>query len=137
VTLELETLHAEVARKNIDRAGLGPFVNILVGPATESLQDLINGYAEPFDFIFIDADKEGYPKYLELSLQLSRPGTVIVADNVVRDGEVADSTSTDERVVGVRAFLEMAAANDRIEVTAIQTVGSKGYDGFALLVVTR
>ena len=137
VTLELETLHAEVARKNIDRAGLGPFVNILVGPATESLQDLINGYAEPFDFIFIDADKEGYPKYLELSLLLSRPGTVIVADNVVRDGEVADSTSTDERVVGVRAFLEMAAANDRIEVTAIQTVGSKGYDGFALLVVTR
>jgi predicted O-methyltransferase YrrM len=137
VTLELETLHAEVARKNIDRAGLGPLVDILVGPATESLKALIDGDAEPFDFIFIDADKEGYPKYLELSLLLSRPGTVIVADNVVRDGKVADSTSTDERVKGVRAFLEMAAANDRIEGTAIQTVGSKGYDGFALLVVTR
>lgn len=137
VTLELESLHAEVARKNIDRAGLGQLVEIRVGPATMSLQDLINGDAEPFDFIFIDADKEGYPKYLELSLQLSRPGTVIVADNVVRDGEVADSRSTDERVQGVRAFLEMAAASDRIDGTAIQTVGSKGYDGFALLVVTR
>ena len=92
---------------------------------------------EPFDFIFIDADKEGYPKYLELTLQLSRPGTVIVADNVVRAGEVVNASSTDERVQGVRAFLEMAAANDRIDGTAIQTVGSKGYDGFALLVVTR
>jgi predicted O-methyltransferase YrrM len=137
VTLELEPLHAEVARKNIDRAKLGALVDIRVGPANKSLQDLIDGDAEPFDFIFIDADKEGYPKYLELSLQLSRPGTVIVADNVVRDGEVTNSTSTDERVQGVRAFLEMAAATDRIEGTAIQTVGSKGYDGFALLVVTR
>lgn len=137
VTLELEPLHAEVARKNIDRAGLGPLVDIRVGPANKSLQDLIDEDSEPFDFIFIDADKEGYPKYLELSLDLSRPGTVIVADNVVRDGEVANSTSTGERVQGVRAFLEMAAANDRIEGTAIQTVGSKGYDGFALLVVTR
>ncbi len=137
VTLELEPVHAEVARKNIDRAGLGTLVDIRVGPATTSLEDLIDGDTEPFDFIFIDADKEGYPKYLELSLQLSRPGTVIVADNVVRDGEVANSTSTDERVQGVRAFLEMAAANDRTEGTAIQTVGSKGYDGFALLVVTR
>jgi predicted O-methyltransferase YrrM len=137
VTLELEPLHAEVARKNIDRAKLGALVDIRVGPANQSLQDLIDGDAEPFDFIFIDADKEGYPKYLELSLHLSRPGTVIVADNVVREGEVANSTSTDERVQGVRAFLEMAAATDRIEGTAIQTVGSKGYDGFALLVVTR
>ena len=137
VTLELEPLHAEVARKNIDRAGLGALVDIRVGPATTSLQELIDGDAEPFDFIFIDADKEGYPKYLELSLRLSRPGTVIVADNVVRDGEIANSTSTDERVQGVRAFLEMAVANDRIEGTAIQTVGNKGYDGFALLFVTR
>jgi predicted O-methyltransferase YrrM len=137
VTLELESLHAEVARENIDRAGLGLLVDIRVGPATKLLQDLIDEDAAPFDFIFIDADKEGYPKYLELSLQLSRPGTVIVADNVVRDGEVADSTSTDERVQGVRAFLEMAAADDRIEGTAVQTVGSKGYDGFALLVVSR
>jgi len=137
VTLELEPVHAEVARENIDRAGLGALVDIRVGPAATTLQDLIDGDTEPFDFIFIDADKEGYPKYLELSLHLSRPGTVIVADNVVRDGEIANSTSTDERVQGVRAFLGMAAANDRIEGTAIQTVGSKGYDGFALLVVIQ
>lgn len=137
VTLELESLHAEVAHKNIDGAGLGALVDIRVGPATASLQDLIDEDAEPFDFIFIDADKEGYPKYLELSLQLCRTGTVIVADNVVRDGEVANATSTDERVKGVRTFLEMVAADDRIEGTAVQTVGSKGYDGFALLVVTR
>jgi predicted O-methyltransferase YrrM len=136
VTLELEPMHAEVARKNIDGAGLGTLVDIRVGPASSSLQHLIDDGAEPFDFIFIDADKEGYPKYFELSLQLARPGTVIVADNVVRDGEVVNPSSPDERVQGVRAFLELAAANDRIEGTAVQTVGSKGYDGFALFVVT-
>jgi predicted O-methyltransferase YrrM len=137
VTLELEPVHAEVARQNIDGAGLGHLVDIRVGPAAKSLQELIEAGVEPFDFVFIDADKEGYPTYLELTLQLSRPGTVIVADNVVRDGEIADATSSDERVRGVRVFLEMAAASDRLEGTAIQTVGSKGYDGFALLVVVR
>lgn len=137
VTLELESMHAEVARRNLDRAGLGPLVDIRVGPATKSLQDLIGEHAEPFDFIFIDADKEGYPRYLELTLQLSRPGTVIVADNVVRDGEVTNPSSTDERVQGVREFLSMAAASDRIDGTAVQTVGSKGYDGFALFIVTE
>ena len=137
VTLELEPVHAEVARKNIDRAGLGQVVEIRVGPAARSLQDLIDENVEPFDFIFIDADKEGYPKYLELSMQLSRPGTVIVADNVVRDGEIANTKSSDERVLGARTFLVQAAADDRLEGTAVQTVGSKGYDGFALLVVTR
>jgi predicted O-methyltransferase YrrM len=137
VTLELESMHADVARKNIERAGLGPVVDIRVGPAAASLQALIDEDVEPFDFIFIDADKEGYPKYLEFTLQLSRPGTVIVADNVVRAGEVVNASSTDERVQGVREFLAMAAASDRIDGTAVQTVGSKGYDGFALLVVTR
>jgi predicted O-methyltransferase YrrM len=137
VTLELEQRHAEVARTNIERAGLGSLVDIRVGPAAQSLRDLVDEGAEPFDFIFIDADKESYPTYLELSLALSRPGTVMVADNVVRDGEVANATSTDERVKGTRAFLELAGANDRIEATAVQTVGSKGYDGFALLLVTR
>jgi predicted O-methyltransferase YrrM len=137
VTLELEPHHAEVARSNIARAGLGAVVDVRVGPAAKSLQDLIEEGTEPFDFIFIDADKESYPKYFELSLQLSRPGTVMVADNVVRGGEVVDPTSSDERVQGTRAFLEMVAANDRVEGTAIQTVGSKGYDGFALLLVTR
>ncbi len=136
VSLELESHHAEVARMNIDQAGLGNLVDIRVGLATDSLRQLIDEDAEPFDFIFIDADKEGYPEYLELSLQLSRSGTVIVADNVVRDGEITNAMSTDERVKGVRAFLELAATNDRIDGTAIQTVGSKGYDGFALLVVT-
>lgn len=137
VTLELEPVHAEVARKNIDRAGLGQVVDIRVGPASRSLQDLIDEKVEPFDFIFIDADKEGYPQYLELSMQLSRAGTVIVADNVVRDGEIVNTKSSDERVQGARTFLEQAAADDRLEGTAVQTVGSKGYDGFALLVVTR
>jgi len=137
VTLELEPVHAEVARKNIDRAGLGHVVDIQVGPAAKSLQDLVDAHVEPFDFIFIDADKEGYPKYLELSLRLSRPGTVIVADNVVRDGEIVNADSTDERVRGAQTFLELAAADDRVEGTAVQTVGSKGYDGFALLVVSN
>lgn len=137
VTLELEPVHADVARKNLERAGVGHLVDIKVGPATSSLENLIAGDAEPFDFIFIDADKESYPRYLELSLRLSRPGTVIVADNVVRDGEIVNPKSTDERVKGVRSFLELAAGDERIEGTAIQTVGSKGYDGFALFVVTR
>jgi predicted O-methyltransferase YrrM len=136
VTLELVPRHAEVARTNIDRAGLGGSVDIRVGPAAASLQGLIDEGVEPFDFIFIDADKESYPTYFELSLQLSRAGTVMVADNVVRDGEVVNSKSSDERVHGTRAFLELVAANDRVEGTAIQTVGSKGYDGFALLLVT-
>jgi predicted O-methyltransferase YrrM len=137
VTLELEPRHAEVARSNIDRAGLGAAVDIRVGPAAKSLQDLIEEGTEPFDFIFIDADKESYPTYFELSLQLSRAGTVMVADNVVRGGEVVDPTSSDERVQGTRTFVEAVAANDRVEGTAIQTVGSKGYDGFALLLVTH
>ncbi|HEY5110832.1 MAG TPA: O-methyltransferase [Acidimicrobiales bacterium] len=137
VTLELEPVHAEVARRNLERAGLGHLVDVRVGPATDSLQDLIDEEVQSFDFIFIDADKENYPQYLELSLRLSRPGTVIVADNVVRDGEIVNTDSSDERVRGVRRFLELAAGDDRIEGTAIQTVGSKGYDGFALLVVTQ
>jgi predicted O-methyltransferase YrrM len=136
VTLELEPVHAEVARKNIDRAKLGHLVDIRVGPATNSLEALIDEGVEPFDFIFIDANKDGYPEYLELSLRLSRPGTVIVADNVVRSGEVVNSNSSDELIKGVRKFLEQASADDRIEGTAVQTVGSKGYDGFAFLIVT-
>jgi predicted O-methyltransferase YrrM len=135
ITLELEPAHARVARANLDRAGLEELVDIRVGPATESLRSMVADEEEPFDFIFIDADKEGYPEYLELSLALTRFGTVIVADNIVRDGEVANLESTDERVRGVRLFLELAAADPRVSATAIQTVGSKGYDGFALLLV--
>jgi predicted O-methyltransferase YrrM len=135
ITLELEDKHALVARANIERAGLGDVVTVRVGPAADSLRSLVAQEEETFDFIFIDADKEGYPEYLELSLALAHPGTLIVADNVVRDGEVANPDSTDERVRGVRLFLELAAADPRVSATAVQTVGSKGYDGFALLLV--
>lgn len=135
VTLELEPHHAKVARANLDRSGLGSLVEIRVGPGPASLQQLIDEGAAPFDFIFIDADKEGYPEYLELSLRLSRVGTVIVADNVVRNGDVANPQSRDPRVQGVRTFLDRAAADVRLDGTAVQTVGAKGYDGFALFVV--
>jgi predicted O-methyltransferase YrrM len=135
ITLELEPAHARVARANLDRAGLEELVDIRVGPAKESLRSMVADEEEPLDFIFIDADKEGYPEYLELSLALAHVGTVIVADNIVRDGQVANLDNSDERVRGVRLFLELAAADPRVSATAIQTVGSKGYDGFALLVV--
>jgi predicted O-methyltransferase YrrM len=135
ITLELEDKHARVARANIERAGLGDVVAIRVGPAAESLRSLVVEQVDTFDFIFIDADKEGYPEYLELSLALSHAGTLIVADNVVRNGEVTNPDSTDPRVQGVRLFLELVAADPRVSATAIQTVGSKGYDGFALLLV--
>lgn len=136
ISLELEPRHAEVARRNLERAGLSSRVEIRVGPAPASMRQLIDEGVEPFDFIFIDADKEGYPEYLELSFPLSRSGTVIVADNVVRKGEVANPQSTDPRVQGVRSFLELAAADQRLRGTAVQTVGSKGYDGFALAILT-
>jgi len=137
ITLELEEFNAGVARANIERAGFGAIVEVRVGRAAASLRALIDEGAKPFDFIFIDADKEGYSEYLELSLQLSRLGTVIVADNVVRDGEVLDPTSSDERIQGIRRFLQSVAGERRVEATAVQTVGSKGYDGFALLRVVR
>jgi predicted O-methyltransferase YrrM len=137
VTLELEEFNAGVARGNIERAGFGDLVEIRVGPAAQSLHALIDEGAKPFDFIFIDANKEGYSEYFELSLQLSRLGTVIVADNVVRDGEILDPKNSDERIQGIRSFLELVAGERRVEATAVQTVGSKGYDGFALLRVVR
>ncbi|MHB8378386.1 MAG: O-methyltransferase [Acidimicrobiales bacterium] len=137
ISLELESKHADVARSNIDRAGLGALVEIRVGPAASSLRDMIGEEVEPFDFIFIDADKEGYPEYLVLALELSRVGTVIIADNVVRAGEIIDPHTEDERVRAVRTFLEHVALEDRVEATTVQTVGSKGYDGFAMLLVTK
>ena len=135
VTLELEPHHADVARINIDRAGLGSLVEILTGPAAESLRSLIDDGVEPFDFVFIDADKEGYAEYFSLTLKLSRPGTVIVADNVVREGGVIDPHNADSRVIGIRKFLDTVKGDQRVSGTAVQTVGSKGYDGFALFVV--
>lgn len=135
VSLEVNADYAELARSNIDRAGCGHVVDIRVGPAADTMRSMISSGEGPFDFVFIDADKAGYPDYLPLSLELSRPGTVIVADNVVRDGAVLDPDTTDANIRGVQRFLELAAAEPRVDATAIQTVGSKGYDGFALLLV--
>jgi len=137
VSLELEQKHASIARDNLARAGFTlPVVEIRVGPAIESLRSLVAEGGDPFDFIFIDADKAGYPAYLEMALALARPGTLIVADNVVREGAVTDGDSADPNVKGVRRYLEMAAAEPRLVSTAIQTVGVKGYDGLAVALVT-
>ena len=135
VTAELQPHHAEVARANLERAGLADRVEVRVGPAAQTLRALAREGAEPFDLVFIDADKSGYAEYFALVLDLVRVGAVIVADNVVRDGEVADATSADEAVRGVRRFLERVGREPRVEATAIQTVGVKGYDGFAFVVV--
>lgn len=136
VTLEIDHNYAEVARRNVDRAGLGDLVEVRVGPAQETLQALIAEGPDPFDLIFIDADKQSYPEYLDWSLQLSRPGTLIVADNVVRDGGVLDASSDDANIQGVRRFNELLARDPRVVATAIQTVGVKGHDGFAIALVT-
>jgi predicted O-methyltransferase YrrM len=130
-TLEIDPKHAEVARSNLARAGLAARVEVKVGPAIQTLPTL----AGPFDFIFIDADKPSNPDYLAWALRLSRPGSVIVVDNVVRGGRVADASSRDPNVVGVRRLVDLLAAEPRLTSTAIQTVGLKGYDGFTLSVV--
>jgi predicted O-methyltransferase YrrM len=135
ITLEAEPRHAEVARANLARAGLADIAEVRVGPAQDTLPQLHAAGEGPFDLIFIDADKAGYPGYLSWSLRLSRPGTMIIADNVVRGGDVADSASRDVNVQGVRRFIEAMAAEPRVSATVVQTVGSKGYDGFALAVV--
>jgi predicted O-methyltransferase YrrM len=135
VSLELDPRHAEVAYANLKNAGALDRVQIRVGRALDSLQSLVAAGAAPFDFIFIDADKAGYPDYLSWSLKLARTGTIIVADNVVRDGEVIDPACPDPNVQGVRRFTDLVAAEPRLRTTVLQTVGSKGYDGFALSVV--
>lgn len=135
VTLEANPAFAEVARRNVERAGVGDAVEIVVGQAVESLAALHAGGRGPFDFVFIDADKQSNPDYLRWSLSLARPGTVIVADNVVRDGHVLDPGSTDPCVVGIRRFVELVAATPRLRASAVQTLGSKGWDGFVLAVV--
>ena len=132
VTLEAEPRHAEVAKANIERAGFAPMVEIKLGAAADTLDAMVKEGVRPFDFIFIDADKPGYPAYLDFALKLSWPGSVIVADNMVRQGAVADAGSSDESVKAVRVFNEKVAADKRLTATAIQTVGAKGYDGFVL-----
>ena len=135
ITLDFDPKHAEVARGNIKNAGLDGLVEQRLGRAAETLAGFVAAGEEPFDFIFIDADKESYPEYLEWSLKLSRPGTMIVADNVVRAGQVSDPASKDPLVQGVRRFLDRLAAEPRISATVIQMVGSKGHDGLAIALV--
>ncbi|KWA64531.1 methyltransferase [Burkholderia ubonensis] len=135
VTLELNPEHAKVATRNIARAGFADVVSVVVGSAKDSLAQLVEAGTEPFDFIFIDADKESNAVYLEAALKLSRPGTVIVVDNVVRRGRVADPDNQDPDVVGVRDGFRFIAAEPRLTTTAVQTVGLKGWDGFAISIV--
>jgi predicted O-methyltransferase YrrM len=135
ITLEADPTHARVARANLARAGLDAVVEVREGRAAETMPRLVAEGADPFDLIFIDADKPGYADYLEWALELSRPGTLIVADTVVRKGEVADDASDDPNVLGARRFNARLAAEPRVRATVVQTVGSKGYDGFAFAVV--
>lgn len=135
VSLELDEKHARIAGANVERAGLAGRVEIRVGPASRSLPQLAAEHAGPFDFVFIDADKENIPAYFDWAVKLSRPRALIVTDNVVRDGAVADPDTSDPRVLGVRAFHEMLRGRRDVESTTIQTVGVKGYDGFNLAVV--
>lgn len=131
-TLELEPHHAEVARRNVELAGLADVVDIRVGPAAQSAAQLVAEGVAPFDLVFIDADKPSNEDYLRLALHLTRPGAVIVVDNVVRRGEVSDGASTDPRVQGSRAVIDLVANHPSLEATVLQTVGAKGYDGFML-----
>jgi predicted O-methyltransferase YrrM len=137
VTLEIDPRHAKIARANLKAAGVLDRVDVRVGAANDLLRDLHANGAAPFDFIFIDADKKSMPEYLDWSLKLSRPGAIIVADNVVRDGKVIDADSADPDIQGVRRMTEMMAAEPRLRATAIQTVGARGYDGVAMAVVVR
>ena len=135
VTLEIDATHAEVARANIAHAGLSQRVQLRLGPALDTLAQLAAERAGPFDLTFIDADKPNIPAYFKWALQLSRPGSLIVVDNVVREGAVVDARSRDGAVQGVRKLNELIAGEPRVAATALQTVGSKGYDGFAVALV--
>ncbi|MFI8275821.1 O-methyltransferase [Streptomyces sp. NPDC085929] len=134
VTLEVDEHCADVAAANIARAGLDEVVDIRRGRAVDLLPELKD--QAPFDLVFIDADKPSNPEYLKWALELTRPGSVIIGDNVVRDGAVVDPDSADPRVQGVRRFIELIAEHPRLTATALQTVGSKGYDGLVLALVT-
>lgn len=136
ISLEFSPAHAEIAGKNIQNAGLSDRVEIRVGAALDSLPLLEKENVAPFDFIFIDADKSNNPSYLQWAIKLSRPGTLIIVDNVVRDGAVADSASTDPSIQGTRKMFEIMSREPRLSATALQTVGAKGYDGFAMALVT-
>lgn len=135
ITLEADPKHAEVARSNIARAGLAEVVEIRLGRALDTLPKLAAEGGDPFDLVFIDADKPSNPDYFKWALQLSRPGSLILIDNVVRDGNVIDAASDDPDVQGTRRLIDLLAAEPRISATAIQTAGVKGYDGLAIALV--
>ena len=135
ITLEADEKHAAVARANIARAGLDDVVEIRIGIALESLPAIAAESRSPFDFIFIDADKVNTPEYFAWALRMSRPGSLIVVDNVVRDGAVADAATPDPSVQGMRRFFDVLKRERRVTATAVQTVGAKGYDGFAVVLV--
>jgi predicted O-methyltransferase YrrM len=135
ISLELDSRHAEVARSNIARAGLADIAEVRVGPALESLPKLAADGEGPFDLVFIDADKPNNPGYFEWAVKLTKPGSLIIIDNVVRNGAVIDADSTASHIVGTRKVHDLIAAEPRVSATAIQTVGSKGYDGFTLALV--
>ncbi|MFC9328577.1 O-methyltransferase [Kitasatospora sp. NPDC057015] len=132
ITLEIDPKHAEVARANLERAGLGKIAEVRLGRAADSLAELEREGVEPFDLVFIDADKPSNPEYFARALRLTRPGSLIIVDNVVRGGAVADARSADPSVVGTRRLHDLIAAEPRVSATSVQTVGAKGYDGFAL-----
>lgn len=137
ITLESNPKHAEVAQSNLERAGLSDKVEIRLGNALDSLEQLGTEERDPFDLIFIDADKQNNPEYLKWALKLSQKGSLIIGDNVVRGGAVTDQSSTDPNIIGVRQFYELIAAEPRLNATAIQTVGSKGYDGLCVALVIK
>lgn len=130
LTLELEPHHAEVARANLERAGVSDKVDIRVGPAAASLAAMTGD--APFDFVFIDADKQSGAHYVAEAIRLGRPGTTIIVDNVVREGGILDADSGDERIDGTRTLFDMISADPRLDATAVQTVGAKKWDGFIL-----
>jgi predicted O-methyltransferase YrrM len=136
ISLEIDPKHADVARKNVDRAGLSSVVEIRLGAAIESLPKLAEEGLEPFDMVFIDADKASTLAYLEWAFKLTKPGSLIIIDNVVRNGAVSDAATTDPNVLGIRKALAALADDPRAITTALQTVGSKGYDGLAIALVT-
>ena len=135
VTIEVEPAHAEVAWANLERAGLTEVVHLRLGPALQVLPQLEAEQADPFDMVFIDADKPSNPEYLSWALRLTRPGSTIIVDNVVRDGSVLDESGTDAAVIGTRTMLRQMGSDPRLSATAIQTVGVKGYDGLAIAMV--
>lgn len=136
ISLEADPTHAEVARANIQHAGLGGTVEVRVGKALDTLPILAAEHAGPFDFFFIDADKQHIPEYFDWAVRLGRPGSMIIVDNVVREGAVLDVNSQDTAVQGVRRFMDQLSKDSRVSATALQTVGSKKYDGFAIAVIT-